>query len=155
LYESTLRSWMAGFKTLYKTFRLLAATLALLAFQKPAYGPPVAFVDPGWQCLVSVVWHEARGEPVKGKRAVLDVVLNRAKMYDLTYCEVVAKKQQFPWFKKKGLVPLTPETLRHYNEALEYGPVLENKGFIYFNGVRPHGVGCQRIGKHTFCKEKT
>jgi hypothetical protein len=144
-----------GLRTIYKAFRLFLATLALFAFQKPAYGPPAPSPDPDWQCLVSAVYHEARGEPAKGKRAVLEVVLHRSAKSGKSICEVVAQKRQFPWFKKKGLVPLNPETLLHYNQALEYGPVLKDEKFLYFNGVRPHGVGCRRIGKHIFCKEKT
>lgn len=85
---------------------------------------------------------------------MLEVVMHRAQRSGLTFCEVVAKPKQFPWFKKKGLVELTPETWAHYNEAVQHGPVLKDEKFIYFNGVKPHGVGCRRIGKHTFCKER-
>lgn len=130
--------------------------LGLLLFVKtaPEPSPAVYEPDPDLVCLVSAVYHEARGEPVKGKRAVLEVVIHRAKRYGKSVCEVVAQKRQFPWFKKKGLVKLNEETLRHYNQALEHEPVLKDEKFIYFNGVRPHGVGCRRIGNHTFCKEK-
>ena len=141
-------------KTLYKTFRLFSATLVLLSFHKPAYGPPRPYEqDLQWQCLVSAVYHEARGEPAKGKRAVLEVVFNRSKRSGKTFCEVVAEKRQFPWMKKKGLVELTPDTLKHYTEAVTHEQVFKSEKYIYFNSVKPFGVECLRIHKHTFCKE--
>lgn len=141
---------------LYKLFFQLLATLVLLSPHKPAYGPSNASLEGRrqLQCLVSAVYHEARGEPNKGKRAVLDVIDNRARKYGISYCEVVAKKQQFPWFKKKGLVELTPKALEHYSEALQHPVVLRDESFIYFNRGPVFGHGCVRIGNHKFCKER-
>lgn len=140
-------------KRLCKPFFKALIALPLILFVKTSPEPSPSFPEADLQCLISAVWHEARGEPVKGKRAVLDVVIHRAAKSGKSYCEVVAAPKQFPWFKKKGLVEVNSETRKHYNEAVENGRVLKDERFVYFNGVRPYGHSCVRIGKHTFCKE--
>ena len=54
------------------------------------------------ECLASVIYHEARGEPRKGKVAVGYVVMNRVKhkLYPDTICEVVFQPVQFTGLKK-------------------------------------------------------
>ncbi len=62
--------------------------------------------------LESVLWltlniyHEARGEPEKGKLAVAHVTLNRAKQQNKSIAEVVMAPYQFSWtFQKKDHMP--------------------------------------------------
>ena len=44
-----------------------------------------------WQCLAEALYFEARSEPLKGQRAVAEVILNRvdSRKYPNTVCEVV------------------------------------------------------------------
>lgn len=146
--------WDRSIRTIYKLFLVALAAVLFLGYQKPAYGPPVAVNEADRQCLVSAVWHEARGESAKGKRAVLEVVIHRAYRSGKTTCEVVSAPGQFPWFKKKGLVAVTEETLLHYNEAQAHGRVLKDEKFVYFNKHKTWGTDCVRIGAHKFCKER-
>lgn len=46
-------------------------------------------------CLSMAVYHESRGEPIKGQYAVAEVVLNRAEKRNLEVCEVIYEKGQF------------------------------------------------------------
>ena len=48
-------------------------------------------------CLASVVYHEARGEPIKGQVAVAHVVLNRAGRDPSKICAEVQRPAQFSW----------------------------------------------------------
>lgn len=50
-------------------------------------------------CLVKNTYYEARGEPVEGKIAVAQVVLNRVDRagYPKTICSVVYQPKQFSW----------------------------------------------------------
>lgn len=115
---------------------------------------PVVHIQPtDLQCLVSAVYHEARGESDKGKRAVLDVIEHRVKKTNKPACQVVAKYKQFPWYKKKGLVQVNSETLSYYNAAIRHRKVLNDEKFIYFNRGPVFGTGCVVIGHHKFCKE--
>ncbi len=52
---------------------------------------PTASGDEQWQCLASALYHEARGESVKGEFAVAEVILNRvdSRAYPNTICGVV------------------------------------------------------------------
>lgn len=56
-------------------------------------------------CLSSVIHHEARGEPHKGKVAVASVVLNRkdSPRFPNTVCGVVKQRGQFAWYPKKPM----------------------------------------------------
>jgi spore germination cell wall hydrolase CwlJ-like protein len=64
-------------------------------------------------CLKSVLWHEARGEPEEGIRAVMSVIYNRkkAKGYPNTFCGVILQDKQFSAFnsdKSLATKPLKP-----------------------------------------------
>lgn len=65
---------------------------ALISYD-PAYlaALPVASGDAEWQCLATAVYHEARGESLKGQFAVAEVVLNRTDnpAYPRSICGVV------------------------------------------------------------------
>ncbi|WP_291239569.1 cell wall hydrolase [Gemmobacter sp.] len=52
---------------------------------------PQASGDAQWQCLATALYHEARGESVKGQIAVAEVILNRvdSPAYPRTVCGVV------------------------------------------------------------------
>lgn len=46
-------------------------------------------------CLTTVIHHEARGEPLKGKIAVAHVALNRSKIKNKDVCAIVWEPKQF------------------------------------------------------------
>lgn len=58
---------------------------------------PVASGDAQWQCLATAIYHEARGESLRGQFAVAEVVLNRTESphYPKTVCGVVKQGCQF------------------------------------------------------------
>ena len=55
-----------------------------------------ALVD-SYRCMVENIWHEARGEGIKGMHAVALVTMNRAKQRQKTVCEIVYEPRQFSW----------------------------------------------------------
>lgn len=50
---------------------------------------------PQVHCVAQAVYHEARGESLKGQRAVAHVIINRSKNRGLTPCQVIKQKGQF------------------------------------------------------------
>lgn len=52
-----------------------------------------ASFTPEDQCLAEAVFHEARGEPLKGQLAVAQVVLNRVGRSDRSICDVVFERR--------------------------------------------------------------
>lgn len=58
---------------------------------------PAATGDAQWQCLATAIYHEARGESLRGQFAVAEVVLNRTESphYPKTVCGVVKQGCQF------------------------------------------------------------
>lgn len=58
--------------------------------------------DEDVECMALNVYHEARGEDVRGQLAVMDVVLNRVSShkYPNTICKVVYQKKRNPRTKK-------------------------------------------------------
>ena len=119
-------------------------------------------------CMANAVWYEARGEPLKGRRAVVDVVLNRTKAEKKGICSVVFRRGQFTWAKPMWGVPfkgkpslkgkppqfmrLTKEKVMLYTTTLLHKPVLTDSGYVYFSRGYQYGSGCVRIGEHLFCK---
>ena len=48
-------------------------------------------------CLALNVYHEARGEPIEGQKAVAQVTMNRAEYDKKNICTVVFQPYQFEW----------------------------------------------------------
>jgi spore germination cell wall hydrolase CwlJ-like protein len=70
--------------------RILVFTLSLMSAQ---VGATENLSDR--QCLASAIYHESRGEPVKGQLAVAEVIFNRMRTRGLSLCEVVLQSKQF------------------------------------------------------------
>ena len=126
-------------------------------------------------CLKSVLWHEARGEPEEGIRAVMSVIYNRkkAKGYPSTFCGVILQDKQFSAFnsdKSLATKPLKPireldkEAYRKVSsvaqEAVQgaFKPVLDEDVLHYAKtSVRNHWTRkFERVivlGNHSFYKE--
>ena len=62
------------------------------------------FADDEFRCMALNIYHEARNEPLSGKVAVADVVLNR--VYDTRYpnsvCDVVKQGKRSNWHASMG-----------------------------------------------------
>jgi len=56
-------------------------------------------------CLALNVYHEARGEPLKGQKAVAQVTMNRAGGNPARVCEEVFRPHQFSWANPLTLNP--------------------------------------------------
>lgn len=126
-------------------------------------------------CLKSVLWHEARGEPEEGIRAVMSVIYNRkkAKGYPNTFCGVILQHKQFSAFnsdKSLATKPLKPirgldkEAYRKVSsvaqEAVQgaFTPVLDEDVLHYAKtSVRNHWTKRMKVVKivssHQFLKE--
>lgn len=113
-------------------------------------------------CLVSAVHYEARGEPIEGRVAVVEVVLARRESarWPSTACGVIAQRSQFS-FVRNGRIP--DVNASHYGRAREVVmDVLSGrtsssaKGATYFHAsyVRPGWSRNKRqisqIGRHLF-----
>jgi spore germination cell wall hydrolase CwlJ-like protein len=48
-------------------------------------------------CVAEAVYYEARGEPIEGRIAVANVVMNRMRSSGHTACSVIWKARQFAW----------------------------------------------------------
>ena len=71
--------------------------------------------DKQMACLVKNAHHEAKGEPVRGRLLVTQVVLNRAKHVD-DLCNVVYAKNQFSWTSQSRRFAKIPKALQQQYE---------------------------------------
>jgi N-acetylmuramoyl-L-alanine amidase len=103
-------------------------------------------------CLSSVIYHEAKGEPLNGQIAVAQVVVNRVNSngkFPNTVCGVVKQRGQFSWVGKKPMTPAKKDLAREILEGKHSNNV---KGALYFTNV---GTWFKRkvlyvIGRHRF-----
>lgn len=110
------------------------------------------------QCLLSAIVYEAGGESVRGKKAVMQVVKNRAKIRQLTICKVISEHHQFSWYGKKPIKKLTKSFKQLLQELEQMDEVFDGVAIEYFHNtsVKPawakklHYVG--RVNKHKFYK---
>jgi N-acetylmuramoyl-L-alanine amidase len=138
-------------------WRALAA-FVLLFWALPLKDGPVPKPDKKEiACLANVVYHEARGEPLVGQRAVLDTVYNRMLQSGSSACEVVKAKRQFSWVGKKAWLS-HEDAHPWFVKAATQPRILKDRNFRYFySGETPgwaRGMKCRKIGRHNFCKER-
>jgi spore germination cell wall hydrolase CwlJ-like protein len=133
--------------------------LALLALLIPLSTTNASISD--WtdsQCLASAIYYEARGEPLAGKRAVLDTIANRMLAKGKSACAIIFERRQFSWAKKKPLLEYTESQRVMLGEVVRHRIVLANENHLWFySGEQPvwaRGMTCRRVGNHNFCKGK-
>lgn len=109
-------------------------------------------------CLAWVIHDEARGEPLRGARAVLDAVLARAKKRQKPVCEVVSEPRQFSGYSPEKIFFVDEKMLQRYREVAELRPVAEGCDYFHATYVKPRWrysmKVCRQVGKHIFYKEK-
>ena len=139
--------------TLLKNLLLLSALLFPLQLATASFH--------GWtdsQCLASAIHYEARGEPLAGRRAVLDTITNRMLATGKSACGVVLQRGQFSWSKSKPLLEYNSKQKKILSETLKHPRVLINENHTYFySGSKPywaHDMTCKRIYNQTFCRGK-
>lgn len=104
-------------------------------------------------CLSSVIYHEARGEPLEGQIAVAHVVMNRVEspQFPDTVCEVVTQPNQFSWYPRLPMVDHKADLAQEVLEGRTENPV---EGSLYFHSLpySPwHGLEfVTRVGGHSF-----
>lgn len=114
-------------------------------------------------CLTKNIYHESRGEPVRGQLSVAQVTINRtlAKSYPSTICEVVYQKNQFSWTRNEKTVSSQNmnEAYTLANQTIEQGYAdkkLEKSFALYYHAISVHPVWAskmkklEKIGNHTF-----
>lgn len=119
------------------------------------------------QCLAVALYHEARGEPLRGIAAVAAVVLNRASKHNMDVCKVISMPKQFSWYKHKPnmlpvsvLGPLLYDA-HLYLEAYKRGTFVDNTfGATHFATKGTHNYWTKKfrktitINNHAFYKER-
>lgn len=127
-----------------------------------AVPPPIKPLPDDDLCLAWVIKDEARGEPLKGQRAVLDVVLKRMEVRKLTACEVVKESKQFSGYKPGMEFKLhknvdEKDLTRLYN-LRKMNPVVEQSTYFHAEYVKPdwrHKMKrILQVGKHIFYVQK-
>lgn len=80
-----------------------------------------------FQCLVSLLWHEARGESHIGLKYVLSVVENRknSNRYPDTYCEVMLQPKQFSFVEERVQQGLTLKAIPEVAEKKKFDFIRE------------------------------
>lgn len=88
--------------TLQKAVQAIASQVQGLVLAESTEGSE-GFLKPSKQdlkCMVLNLYHEARGEPLKGKELVVQTVINRtlhAKRFGRNFCESIEEYKQFSW----------------------------------------------------------
>jgi spore germination cell wall hydrolase CwlJ-like protein len=121
--------------------------------------PAICFAQTEKQCMANVVYHEANSESVVGKRAVLDVVMNRARKYKKSVCDIIKQPSQFSWYGKKSMLPFDKKLKKMLAEVEAVGRVLISEKYLFFyhRSIKPKWakkMDCFRMESHMFCQMK-
>jgi N-acetylmuramoyl-L-alanine amidase len=119
------------------------------------------------ECLAKTIYHEARGEPEIGKKAVAIVLMNRAKSanFSNSICRVVLEEGQFPWKLNRRIAKKDAQTFMkirklatslyksyHVKRRLPRGlTILRNALFFSKKGFKNRNLKfVAKIGSHRF-----
>lgn len=119
-------------------------------------------------CIALAVYMEAKGESLVGQISVAKVIQNRMARESATACEVISKKNQFPWFdnltqtkKKKILKSDSYTKALTLAKRVTYKTIEDpTKGALYFFGHKEKPSCAKtciltlREGGHRFYKER-
>ena len=121
-------------------------------------------------CIALAVYMEARGESLVGQISVAKVIQNRMARESATVCEVISKKNQFPWFDntirtgKHKIIFKKPsfDNSLTVAELVLNDPTLEDptNGATFFHGRAEKPSWARRLkltlveGGHRFYKER-
>lgn len=119
-------------------------------------------------CLALTVYHEARGEPLEGMKAVAEVVINRVDHNDFpdNVCGVVKDAHQFSFVSRNGWAEI-PEDEVAWADAVTVSQVAlrkletgsrsySDKSLLWYHrsDIKTHWSDCldrrMTIGNHTF-----
>ena len=145
----------------YQTLKLPLISMMLLSCSTMHMPDNTDAQAASYQCMVANVWHEARGESIKGMHAVALVTMNRVRQRNKTVCEIVYEPRQFSW-----TVNVTSDMLDNIdNVRRAVANVMTNNISDFTNGathyhanyVSPLWASSMRrvaiVGKHHFYKE--
>lgn len=123
-------------------------------------------------CLTQALWHEARGEPDVGIRAVATVILNRVDsgLYGATICKVINQHKQFSFIhlvRNKSIAPKPTEvpTLVSIHQIVQevqqrkFKPVFD-ADVLHYHTTKVNPYWSKKmlvvavIGSHKFMKAK-
>jgi len=132
--------------------RMLIAIL--LCFPLICSAKAVSNTQNNFECLMWAVYKEARGEPIKTRRAVLDSIEHRMEARHLEACQVLKQSGQFPYMKY-GVKKVEQKWLTEYLEVVNMEPVLKDKRYQFFNDKKfSWGAGHIKIGGMWFSRLK-
>lgn len=138
-------------------------------------GYPRQLAKSEFECLALNVYHESRGESIKGQEAVAYITLNRSLSENRKYgqskhiCDIIKADKAFSWYNKgfrwakdrltyKRIVKLVDRVVETYH--VENSPVADATHYVnisaattrnkWWNSSQMKKVG--KIGSHTFFK---
>ncbi len=105
-------------------------------------------------CLAKNIYHEARGESIRGKLAVAKVTLNRVTSgkFKQTICGVVYQRGQFSWTNSKYKPILDKQAWTdslHIAKLVMLNPELSKTQAMYYHNtkVKPNWRQLERVDK--------
>lgn len=130
--------------------KLLIATL--LSF------PLVSLAQTEEACLSTAIFYEAGAEPIEGQRAVMQVILNRARKSHKNVCAIVSENGQFSWYGKKPMKEFDEQMQKLLVRVKRAKVLISEKTYLWFFNidVKPKwacNMFCVQVNNHYFCRE--
>ena len=141
----------------------IAAAIGLISlnFQCSTPLPAADYYGDHITCTALNVYHESRGEPIKGQFAVALITKNRAKHNPENVCRVGFQSHQFSWtIKMRGIQDHKRFTDAMRIAALAWQSVDFTNGSTHYHAdyVKPYWTKSMKktmkIGKHIFYRER-
>jgi N-acetylmuramoyl-L-alanine amidase len=117
-------------------------------------------------CISYAVYHEARGESVKGWAWVIDVIQNRSKskLYPKNPCAVIKQRSQFSFWRAERAKIRNKKSRRLYSEISKlvrsgrWRGVSKGSMWYHAKYVKPRWrkslIRVASVGEHVFYKER-
>jgi spore germination cell wall hydrolase CwlJ-like protein len=112
------------------------------------------------------MYEEANTQPYVGRKAVVEVVINRAIASNKHVCDIIRERSQFSWVNKNTNVYRLTDSKKSERDVITITKEIvsgkqvlsDNTKFFYSKSLASPAwatkMDCIDIGDHTFCKQR-
>lgn len=153
------------------TYILTSAVVFLLLILLPRYSSAndkLFYItqNGAMACLARVMYEEANTQPYVGRKAVVEVVINRAIASNKHVCDIIRERSQFSWVNKNTNVYRLTDSKKSERDVLTITKEIvsgkqvlsDNTKFFYSKSLASPAwatkMDCIDIVDHTFCKQR-
>ena len=110
-------------------------------------------------CVINAIRYESGNQHLRGQRAVFDVIENRSRKWDKSWCQIIKQKNQFSFYPKRWKKYLDHDDWKLYYDVVVANEAELDEDVLWYHAVyvKPSWKKLQRVKQiqdHIFYRER-